>query len=292
MKKFFIGVGKAALYFGAYFGGQLVVSFGINIVLAVIAMLSVMKPDGTYDMNAYMNKFNGMLSDWLYVIMIVSGILTILVFWIVTLIRKKKFMHEASLVKFKPATVAPIVIGGIAFNFFISFCMNLVPFPQSWIDSYEASSSELLGGAGVLMWISVVIMAPLVEELTFRGFMYSRLKTGMAKWIAIIITSLVFGIVHGTIIWAIYTFVFSLALICILERTKSLWGCILFHMAFNLVGATMSTWPEMLDNLNEWVIFITAIVLTVGCSVWFMLLTKKKKSELVEETAIEEKQMA
>lgn len=292
MKKFFIGLGKAVLYFGAYFGGQLVVSFGVSIILAVIAMISVMKPDGTYDMIAYTDKFNAMLNDWLYVIMIVAGILTILIFWIVTLIRKKKFMQEASLVKFKPATVAPIIIGGLAFNFVISFLLNLVPFPQSWIDSYEASSSEVLGGAGILMWISVVIMAPLVEELTFRGFMYSRLKTGMAKWIAIIITSLVFGVVHGTIIWAIYTFVFSLVLICILERTKSLWGCILFHMAFNLVGAMMSTWPEMLDNINEWLIIVIALVLTVGCSVWFMLLTKSKKVEVNEEAVIEEKQMA
>lgn len=291
MKKFFIGLGKAALYFGTYFGGQLAVSFGVSIILAIIAMISVMKPDGTYDMTAYVNKFNGMLNDWLYVIMIVSGILTILAFWIVTLIRKKKFMCEASLVKFKPSTVAPIVIGGIAFNFAISYLLSLIPFPQSWIDSYEASSSEVLGNVGVLMWISVVIMAPLVEELTFRGFMYSRLKTGMPKWIAVIITSLVFGVVHGTIIWALYTFVFSLALICILERTKSLWGCILFHMAFNLVGAMMSTWPEMLDNINEWVILIVTVVLTIGCSVWFMLLTKKKKTEEVNNTQISENQM-
>ena len=86
--------------------------------------------------------------------------------------------------------------------------MNLIPFPQAWIDSYEASSSELLGNVGIALWIAVVIMAPLVEELTFRGFMYTRLKQGMPKWIAVVLTSLVFGIVHGTIIWAIYTFVF------------------------------------------------------------------------------------
>ena len=96
MKKFFIGVGKAALYFGAYFGGQMVVSFGISMVLAVVAMLSVMKPDGTYDMTAYMNRFNVMLNDWLYVIMVISGILTILTFWIVTLIRKKKFLKPVT----------------------------------------------------------------------------------------------------------------------------------------------------------------------------------------------------
>ena len=290
MKKFFIGVGKAILYFGAYLGGQVVVSFGVIIVLATIAMMSVMKPDGTYDMTAYMDKFNEMLGGCMYVILIVAGILTILTFWIVTLIRKKKFLKEASLVKFKPATVAPIVIGGISLNFAISYLMGLIPFPQSWIDSYQSSSSELLGGTGIMLWISVVIMAPLVEELTFRGFMYSRLKTGMAKWIAMIITSLVFGIVHGTIIWAIYTFVFGMILIWVLEKTKSLWGSILLHMSFNLVGATMSTWPNMLDNVNEWVIVIVSLVLTAGCAVWFILLTKNKNEE-VNNTQISENQM-
>ena len=199
-------------------------------------------------------------------------------------IRKKKFAESASLKKFKPATVAPIVIGGIAFNFAISYLMNLIPFPQAWIDSYEASSSELLGNVGIALWIAVVIMAPLVEELTFRGFMYTRLKQGMPKWIAVVLTSLVFGIVHGTSIWAIYTFVFSLCLIYIFEKTKSLWACILFHMSFNIVGAVMSTWPVVAEKLDSTWIYIGFIVLTVGMAVWFAFATKgAKDEEAVEE---------
>ncbi|MBQ8040700.1 MAG: CPBP family intramembrane metalloprotease [Lachnospiraceae bacterium] len=290
MKKFWVNVGKAAAYFGAYFGGQMVVSFAVSLVLSTIVSISMIQPDGSFDMEAYMDKANAALANTMPYILIGAGILTILVFFIVAKIRKKKFTESASLRKFKPATVAPIVLGGIAFNFAISYLMNLIPFPQTWIDSYEASSNELLGNVSIALWISVVIMAPLVEELTFRGFMYTRLKQGMPKWIAVILTSLVFGIVHGTIIWAIYTFVFSLALIYIFERTKSIWACILFHMAFNLVGAVMSTWPEMLDNVNEWLIFGVTIVLIAGCCVWFILLTNKKKVEVNEEVVIEEKQ--
>lgn len=288
MKKFWVNVGKAAAYFGAYFGGQMVVSFAVSLVLSTIVSISMIQPDGSFDMEAYMDKANAALADAMPYILIGAGILTILIFFIVAKIRKKKFTESASLRKFKPATVAPIVIGGIAFNFAISYLMNLIPFPQTWIDSYEASSTELLGNVSIALWISVVIMAPLVEELTFRGFMYTRLKQGMPKWIAVILTSLVFGIVHGTLIWAIYTFVFSLALIYILERTKSIWACILFHMSFNLVGAVMSTWPEFAEKLdNIWVV-IGSLVLTLGAAVWFILVSKNKKDDVVEEKAVAE----
>lgn len=284
MKKFWVNVGKAAAYFGAYLGGQVSVSFVVSFVLSFVISFGMALKDPNLDMDVCVNEVNAALGTAMPYILILSGILSILAFFIVAKIRKKKFTESASLKKFKPVTVAPIVIGGIAFNFAISYLLNLIPFPQSWIDSYEASSGELLGSVGIALWIAVVIMAPLVEELTFRGFMYTRLKQGMPKWIAIIVTSLVFGIVHGTIIWAIYTFIFSLCLIYIFERTKSLWGCILFHMSFNLVGAVMSTWPQFGEKLEGLWVMIGSIVLTVGMAVWFILATKGVKSEAVEET--------
>ena len=295
MKKFWISVGKAVLYFGAYFGAQFAISFVVSLIISVIISVSMIQPDGSIDMTAYMDKANAVLGEAMYYILIISGLLTILIFWIVAKIRKKKFVKSAALNKLKPATIAPILIGGIAFNFAISYLMGIIPFPQSWIDSYQASSSEVLGGAGIAMWISVVVMAPLVEELTFRGFIYTRLKQGMAKWVAAILTSLIFGIVHGTIIWAMYTFVFSLCLLYIFERTNSLWGCILFHMAFNFVGAVMSTWPEFGEKLDGWVILTGSIAVSVAAAVWLIMVSKKDKDDVVEEeinnTQIEEKQM-
>lgn len=274
MKRFFKGVGKASLYFLTYLGMQLLVSFGIVKVVDVYAQMTCKREDGTLHLLKYIDKYNSIMSQGLYWAMILSGLLTILVFFIVAKIRKKKFKKSASLNKLNPATIAPIVLGGIAFNFLISFVMNIIPFPESWIDSYATESSQLLGTTGIPMWISVVIMAPIVEELTFRGFMYTRLKQGMNKWIAVILTSLIFGFVHGTIIWAIYTFVFSLCLIFILERTKSLFGAVLFHMSFNLVGAVMSTWPDMFEKMNALVILGASALIYAGATVWFLKISK------------------
>lgn len=286
MKKFWISIGKAAAYFAGYLGTQMGVSLVISTIVSTIVSISMVQPDGSFDMEAYMSKATEAVGAVMYYILIISGLITILIFWIVAKIRKKKFAQSASLKKFAPASVAPIVIGGIAFNFAISYLMGMIPFPQSWIDSYQASSNELLGGTGIAMWISVVIMAPIVEEFTFRGFIYTRLKQGMAKWIAVILTSIVFGAVHGTLIWAIYTFVFSLALICIFERTGSLWGCIFFHMAFNLVGATMSSWPEFAEKIDGIALVVGSFAVTIAAAVWLVLATKNNKKEeiKIEET--------
>ena len=280
MKKFWVNVGKAAAYFGAYLGAQVVVSFAVSLVLSVIVSVSMIRPDGSIDMDAYMEKANAAFGEAMPYVLVLSALLTILVFFIVAKIRKKKFAQSAELNKFKPVTVAPIVIGGIAFNFAISFLMNLIPFPEKLVESYENSINQVLGEVGIITWIAAVIMAPIVEELTFRGFMYTRLKQGMPKWIAIIVSSLAFGIVHGNVIQGIYTFVFGLSLVWIYERTKSIWSCILFHMSFNLVGAVMSTWPVVAEKLDSLWIYIGFVVLTVGMAVWFALATKGVKDEV------------
>ena len=172
MKNFWVNVGKAAAYFGTYLGGQVVGSFIVSFVLSMIISAKMVMESGALDMDAYTENVMSALSGAMSYILIFSGILTILAFFIVAKIRKKKFMQTAYLTKFKGATVAPIILGGIAFNFTISYLMNLIPFPESWIESYQASSSEVLGGTGIALWISVVIMAPIVEELTFRCFSF------------------------------------------------------------------------------------------------------------------------
>ena len=278
MKKFFIGVGKAALYFGTYLGCQFLTSFAICIVIALVLSLQVQS--GNMNAVEYMTTYTNLVNQSIYYILILAGILNLLIYWIVTLIRKKKFYQEVSLRKMNPVIAFPIIFGGVAFNFLMSFLMTIIPFPQAWWSSYEAKSSSLMGGGGITLWIATVIAAPVVEEIVFRGFVFSRLKTGMNKWIALIVTSFLFGCVHGTIIWGTYTFIFGAVLILILERCKSLWACILFHMAFNVVGAASSTWPEVFESLNSIAVLAGSLVVAVACTIWFILITKEKKETL------------
>lgn len=96
-----------------------------------------------------------------------------------------------------------------------------------------------------LVTISVVVMAPLFEELIFRVLLQGFLQDRMNPAIAIVITSLAFGFIHG---WPnmIPIFTFSLVLGYFFYRTNSYITVVVLHALFNLynlLNALMAT-PE------------------------------------------------
>lgn len=88
----------------------------------------------------------------------------------------------------------------------------------------------------VLSFIALVIITPIVEEIIFRGFLYRSLKSTTTKIIAVLITSLVFGLAHMQWNVAVDTFVLSLFLIWVYESTGSLVSSIILHSVKNCLA--------------------------------------------------------
>jgi membrane protease YdiL (CAAX protease family) len=96
----------------------------------------------------------------------------------------------------------------------------------------------------VLVFFSLVVAAPFVEEVLARGFLYTGLKNGFPKWLAVIVTSLMFASAHlqfgsgNQLLWvaAIDTFLLSLALIYLREKTGGLGAPIMLHMIKNSIA--------------------------------------------------------
>lgn len=92
-----------------------------------------------------------------------------------------------------------------------------------------------------LTFISLVVLPPLAEEIMVRGFLYSSLKKAMSVWPAALATSLIFAAAHlpeggaaGPLyIAALDTFILSLVLIYLREKTGSLWASITLHAIKN-----------------------------------------------------------
>jgi len=78
-----------------------------------------------------------------------------------------------------------------------------------------------------------VIVAPVAEEIIFRGYLYGKLKKFVPIWVAIVVTSLIFGAIHGAWNLAIDTFALSLILCLMREFTGNIWSSILLHMVKN-----------------------------------------------------------
>lgn len=99
----------------------------------------------------------------------------------------------------------------------------------------------------ILTGISLVLLPPIVEEILFRGFLYTGLRKALSFWPAAVITSIVFGAGHlqfgsgAPLLWvaALDTFALSMVLTFLREHTKSLWPAIIIHMLKNALAFSL-----------------------------------------------------
>jgi membrane protease YdiL (CAAX protease family) len=98
----------------------------------------------------------------------------------------------------------------------------------------------------VLTFISLVILPPLTEEIMVRGFLYGSLRKSLTFVWAAVLTSAIFAAAHlpeggsSGLLWigALDTFVLSLVLCYLREKTGSLWPGITLHALKNGVAFT------------------------------------------------------
>lgn len=95
-----------------------------------------------------------------------------------------------------------------------------------------------------LAFVTLVVIAPLAEELLFRGYLYGKIRKRAPFWITMLLVSLVFASLHlpgvntdGSIQWqwnvALDVFALSLVLTSLREYTGSIWAGVCLHAIKN-----------------------------------------------------------
>jgi len=95
---------------------------------------------------------------------------------------------------------------------------------------------SLLGNAPwelILIFISLVVVAPVAEELLMRGVLFGRLRAKLPFLPTAILVSLVFAVAHWQINVSIDTFILSMAACFAREKTGTVFPGILIHMVKN-----------------------------------------------------------
>ena len=100
--------------------------------------------------------------------------------------------------------------------------------------------------ANILSFVSIAIVVPIVEELFFRGFLFTSManKWGIKK--AILLSSIFFGILHANVIG---TTLVGIVLCVIYLKTKSLFAPIIIHSAVNIIAYILSYFTSL--NIND-----------------------------------------
>ncbi len=107
------------------------------------------------------------------------------------------------------------------------------------------SISQGFGADAYLGVLAIVLIAPLVEEITFRGFIMGGLRSRIGVGWAVVLSSVVFALAHtlsvggSILLLGPSLFVAGVALALVYQWTRSLYPGMVLHASFNLVAVIL-----------------------------------------------------
>jgi membrane protease YdiL (CAAX protease family) len=111
-------------------------------------------------------------------------------------------------------------------------------FPQLALDqAQDIGFTSVFGGERLLAFIALVIVAPIVEEILFRGLLYGKMrKSGLNVVVSTLVVSVLFAVVHGQLNVGIDVFMLSVVMCLMREYTGGIGTSIIIHMMKNALA--------------------------------------------------------
>lgn len=184
----------------------------------------------------------------------------------------------------KPAAVCAML--GFCLNLTSSSLLALLPLPESWLQGYSAGSESLIYTDSLAFSIIyIVLLAPLCEELMFRGFMYHRMRTAFSVLVSVIVVSIAFALPHINALWIIVATLNSFVFTMVRERYRNICYTILLHCCYNLASVPMilllgsDAYTVLFDNVLAELIYLA--VCGTACFFGIRYLLSNKRDERI-----------
>lgn len=97
----------------------------------------------------------------------------------------------------------------------------------------EAMFDQMMSN-GIASVVTVCLVAPVLEEMLFRGVILRSFLHQYSRWTAILSSAFLFGLAHLNVYQFAVGLIIGTTLGWLYERTRSLWPCILLHGAYNI----------------------------------------------------------
>lgn len=211
-------------------------------------------------------------------------------FFVANRLRKKK--TGASVYNFDFGTAKIIVLVSITIIAIqmgiVSPVANLIPMPEIMKDLFL----ELANQNGVFSFMAIVIAAPILEELIFRGIILNGLLKKYSPIKSIIVSSVLFGIVHLNPWQFVSASIIGLFSGWIYYKTQKLTLSIIIHMVNNLFAfismyvVDMETMmnqsiSEFYGSLTNYLMIATAAIIIAAIGV-FLIAKEFKNTEMMK----------
>jgi len=234
---------------------------------------------------------SGILSDP-YVLQIIQIVLSSFMFTIPFIITYKLSGYNISetvmLGKPEKKSALPFVLIGVGFCSFANIAVSMAgSLFESFGFDYDVNFGENPKGiiGFVLSFIATAIIPALVEEFACRGLILGSLKK-FGEGFAVIVSSAVFGLMHGNFQQIPFAFLVGLVLGFITVKSGSIWIACLVHSLNNSVSVLLDYALGGLSVTTQNVIYNFYLMLAMLLAViGICILHSKKKSVLTFKKA-------
>lgn len=225
MKKKLAMVGKIIGFILIYFAAQFIFSMIFSISYTVTHM-------GMEEA-----KLGEIIMENQYILSGGGAILTLIIFALILRGKEKNLWQKCNFKKLNRNEFLKSMFLILALNFFTLAFVNIF---GDKFESYKSVSEGLVNArTSIFSMLVILVIAPVFEEIFFRGIIFNELKSNMNVVLALVIQGVLFGIFHGNILQAIYASLLGVVLGVIYMWTGSIWSNILGHFLYNILGSTL-----------------------------------------------------
>ncbi|MFZ5969045.1 MAG: CPBP family intramembrane glutamic endopeptidase [Bacillota bacterium] len=150
------------------------------------------------------------------------------------------------------------------------------------VSEFLMEAIDELAQSNVVLFLSLIIVAPIYEEVVYRWIIQDGLAKRYNIVFSIIFSSLLFSLMHMNIHQSVNTFFLGMVLGFIYWKSGSLLAAVFAHALNNLYALTVLDYVFFEDQMN-WPLFIIGAVLFITAVIFYV---KIKKPEIEENMDI------
>ncbi len=232
------------------------------------------------------NYTNGIEPVSLYIL---NAIVCLLGFSIAGIITTKiSKLRLDDVIKIKKTNIADttkFVLAGMGFTFILNILLAFMNMNLSLFGYTNEMSDygEVNGIAGnIIYFVSIAIVPAIIEEFLFRGVILGTLRKYHGDVIAIIVSSVLFGFIHGNFLQTPLTALSGMIMGYLAVKTGSIIPSMILHFVNNALAVTSEWLMKAIDNEYIYSIVDTTILLAfiVVGFICAISLIKKYKNDL------------
>lgn len=259
---------KSVGFILAYLGIYYVFQFVDYIIVAVQAASKGIS--GNDQLANYINENTA-------TILIPAIFISFLLYFLILKAREKNIFEICKIKKISTKNILLIISMTLGYSMALSAISVYV---LQYFPSYSETQKTISGTMGSIIGIiAVIILAPIFEEILFRGIILSEIRENLKVVPAVIIQGVTFGVYHMNMFQGIYAAILGLILGYVCVKTMTILSSITAHITFNICGTFV--FPILIyftPKLSP--VYIVLGVVIVCVSIFYFNSSTNSKSKL------------